>query len=528
MDTYQAKLLVTACLVAFVAACDISPSSNSASSSTPASATPFASASSPPPGHPLVFGWDGVDGRMLMASVESQYGDQPDPTTWTFNGTDWVKAPAAMNAPVVGFMAYDSGRNRQVLVGRTPQSCYAPSCLPFKGYPQARTTISTWEWDGHSWREQTTAHLPGDLNMFSNIAGAYSPELRATVLVRTRDRNGVPTWLFDGTDWRSVETAHQPPAVLQVGYDSTRHSIVALSDNQANYQTWQFDGHDWSPIATIGSATPGGFQVPAAALDQKRDLWVVFGGNIGSYDLDETWTSDGDRWTKQSPTSWPPARSSSAMAWDPSQRQLLMFGGEILNGRGGYNGAGDTWAWDGGAWAHLAGPLPPPVIISRDAPGYPSPRYAGIAAIEDKTGLVYSPDGCTPTQTCLGAPHVFGNPDAFTAAYVQMSYSGSGGTDCFAYVFPDSRGWHYSSPVVCPKHAGFNPVLGGQDHVSGADTCANVRLAPNLSSRVVTCLNNGTVVTIDTDFPRYVDGHIWWSINSHQGWMAHDFLISST
>jgi len=43
---------------------------------------------------------------------------------------------------------------------------------------------------------------------------------------------------------------------------------------------------------------------------------------------------------------------------------------------------------------------------------------------------------------------------------------------------------------------------------------------------VVDCLKGGQVVMIDQDDPWYVDKHIWWSIDGHRGWMAHDFLIT--
>jgi hypothetical protein len=498
-------------LIALVAACDTSSPSKS-SAASPTSVSPSPSVSPQPFGLPFIFGWDGVDGRMMMASVAPDFAQPHDGTTWTFSGTGWVMASTAMTVPAErGILAYDSGRNREILVGEP---------LPADQLPPG-ATASTWEWDGRSWRMLTTAHAPAAF--YGYLTGAYSPDLRATVVIDA----GSPatTWLFDGTDWRSVGAPHPLPPYSHIEYDPTRHSIVALANFQTNYQTWQFDGHDWAPTATIVGATPGAWQSPVVALDQTRDLWVLFGGNNAQFDLADTWTSDGTKWTQQSPATSPSARSWSSMEWDPSHHRLVMFGGVSINH---YPGSGDTWAWDSSGWAHLAGALPPPVPIPPHADAYPSPLYAGVAAIEAKTGLAYSPDACAPTKTCLGAPSVFGNPGAFTAAYVQMGYSGSGGTDCFAYTFPDNSGWHYTLPVVCPKQTGFNPVLGGQDHVTVTETCANVRESPSLGSRVVTCVKDGTVVSIDTDFPRYVDGHIWWSINSHQGWMAHDFLISSS
>lgn len=167
-------------------------------------------------------------------------------------------------------------------------------------------------------------------------------------------------------------------------------------------------------------------------------------------------------------------------------------------------------------------PIPP------NAASYSTALDAGIAGVEAKTGVMYSGGGCGAAP-CLGVPQAFGNTGAGgnDAAYVQIALSGGSTTNCFAYVFFASGGWHYAQPVVCPQQSGFNPVLGGQDHVNVPGSCANVRLAPGLSTKVVTCLKNGTIVSIDPDFPRYVDGHIWWSINGHQGWMAHDFLITA-
>lgn len=168
-------------------------------------------------------------------------------------------------------------------------------------------------------------------------------------------------------------------------------------------------------------------------------------------------------------------------------------------------------------------PVPP------NAVSYATAADAGIAGVEAKTGLTYV-GGCTPPILCIGTPQVFGNTGAggYDAAYVQVGWFTSGTQNCFAYVFFASGGWHFTQPVVCPQQGGYNPVVGATDHVVVPGACANVRVNPGLSSKVVTCLKDATVVSIDPDLPRYVDGHIWWSINGHQGWMAHDFLITAS
>jgi hypothetical protein len=169
---------------------------------------------------------------------------------------------------------------------------------------------------------------------------------------------------------------------------------------------------------------------------------------------------------------------------------------------------------------------------SSSVPGrYATAEQAAIAGVAAQTGATYRADGLCPSgQSCLSGAKVFGNADpnsGFNAAYVQMGHGGSGGGGaCFAYVFYDSAGWHLFPPVVCGQQGGSNPILGYDDQVQvTGGGCGNVRQQPSLSSKVVACLKNGTTVTIDTTPPRYADGHIWWSINHQQGFVAHDVLV---
>jgi len=148
-----------------------------------------------------------------------------------------------------------------------------------------------------------------------------------------------------------------------------------------------------------------------------------------------------------------------------------------------------------------------------------------------KAGSTYREDGlCPSAQACLSKAQVFGNADpnsGLNAAYVQMGLGGSGGgAACFVYVFYDAAGWHLYPPTICGQQGGLNPTLGYDDQVQvTAGSCGNVREQPTLNSKVVACIKNGTTVAIDTMPPRYIDGHIWWSVNHGQGFMAHDVLI---
>ena len=89
-------------------------------------------------------GWDGVDGRMMIVSPTNKPnlpacpwpigrcpGDQFSASAWTFGGASWqqVAAPGVTHKAGL-FLAYDSGRGREVLVDGI------------------LSAVETWEWDG--------------------------------------------------------------------------------------------------------------------------------------------------------------------------------------------------------------------------------------------------------------------------------------------------------------------------------------------------------------------------------------------
>ena len=173
--------------------------------------------------------------------------------------------------------------------------------------------------------------------------------------------------------------------------------------------------------------------------------------------------------------------------------------------------------------AHLASPVSP-------SPGvYATAKEAGIAGAEAKTGYSYAdPVPKDTSKPVLIGGDVYGNTDTsagLDAAAVRLGVDFDGTVTCYSYVYYESGSWHYTTPASCelqPK----SPWPRGIVQVNAGSSCANVRHAPGLSAKVVTCLKSGTSVSIDAVYPEYVDGHIWWSVNNSQGWIANDLLIS--
>ena len=163
--------------------------------------------------------------------------------TWTWDGTKWQEANPATRPPptIYAGMAYDPVRDRVVMFGGL-------------NHPGFTYSAETWEWDGADWTQRTPPNRPGAR---SNIALAYDPQRRATILVG--GDYGISGEVFD--------------------------------------DTWAWDGQDWTQIAAPGAAP--GRAAHGMAYDSTRGRIVIHGGGIG---FDFTVQCFNDTWTLETPT----------------------------------------------------------------------------------------------------------------------------------------------------------------------------------------------------------------------------------
>ncbi len=92
------------------------------------------------------------------------------------------------------------------------------------------------------------------------------------------------------------------------------------------------------------------------AYDSNADRFVLFGGWNGS-NLNETWSwnpSTG-RWADLAPPSSPPARADAMFVFDPHANDFLLFGGWTEDAQGTTHRFNDTWTFSLSAdrWAQL-------------------------------------------------------------------------------------------------------------------------------------------------------------------------------
>ncbi len=123
------------------------------------------------------------------------------------------------------------------------------------------------------------------------------------------------------------------------------------------------------------------------AYDASDSQMVLFGGQDLNFNvLDDTWTNNGTTWTEQSPATSPPARSDDSMAYDPAIGKIVLFGGEDNDG----NAFGDTWTYDGTSWTEQS-----PATS-------PAPRSDGSMAYDPATGQMVLFGGLDDNGNILG------------------------------------------------------------------------------------------------------------------------------
>lgn len=210
------------------------------------------------------------------------------------------------------------------------------------------TNAETWEWNGSTWSQRTTATVPA--SRYGHATAFHAATGRTVMVDGMRDTP--ETLAFDGTDWTSLEPApmHLTAPVLAAEPGSGR--VLAFSNGvvSGQFESWTFGGTSWNRLPTSGPTQNNGF---ALAADPVRQRLVMFGGATNTV-VNFTWEWNGTAWASVPSFVLPPARSYAGLAFDAVSAKILLFGG-----RNAQTILGDTWHWDGVTWTQLFPPAAP-------------------------------------------------------------------------------------------------------------------------------------------------------------------------
>ena len=186
------------------------------------------------------------------------------------------------------------------------------------------------------------------------------------------------TWILHGAKWKLTHPSIAPPARAggAMAYDAATHAEVLFGGvagfGKADYgDTWIWNGSTWTQEHPPTSPSPR--TAALMAYDGATKTVVLFGGHPGfapsGPGLDDTWIWNGSNWKEALPAARPTTAGSSAMAYDGTTRNLVLFSGRSLAAR-----YGDTWTWNGTTWTELHPRVSPPSRLANGQLAYLAPR----------------------------------------------------------------------------------------------------------------------------------------------------------
>lgn len=401
--------------------------------------------------HSFAAALDATRGRLLVFSGrDSFWGNAPRAECWALQLADppsWSRIDTSAPRPSARYFsraAYDDVRDRMILFGGTsddvwrldfaadpertevdPASGGAPFGLFGASATYDPTSLCTYLLGGRSGYYVHGTFYPFDSgDLFGATLGAFSmwrsvarsdPPLGRHGHSIILDPPGRRLLLWGGSaalqgdsslwqlplegtsPWSRLEADGPSPAPRYfhtATYDSRRHRVLAFggmgqSGPLGDLWALSLDGSPaWTRIEADG-APPLPRSGHVAAYDSVSDRMVLFGGEIGSVPVDDTWElllSGTPRWVPRATLIRPPARTMAAAAFDGLRRRLVIFGG-----RAGSNAPlADFWTFD---LAGAAGWNPAATI----GPA-PAARWGAAAAFDEARDLLVLIGGTRTTD----------------------------------------------------------------------------------------------------------------------------------
>lgn len=195
------------------------------------------------------------------------------------------------------------------------------------------------------------------------------------------------TWAYANGIWTNLSTgANSPPGRIfgSMVYDYADRAVLLfggaiLSGSNLSElgDTWSFSAGRWTQLHPTTS--PPAREGAAMAYDPFDGYVVLFGGGNATTSFSDTWTFTNGNWTELHPTTSPPSRALCSMSWDSFSPRIVVFGGDSFSTSGGVattKTLNDTWAFSAGNWA--------PVVTT----SAPSARYDYSMANDTGDGTI--------------------------------------------------------------------------------------------------------------------------------------------
>lgn len=231
----------------------------------------------------------------------------------------WTRADPGSAVPMGDAVAYDTGSDRVVVFAIVAAG------------DSFATQNETWAYDpaADEWavvgREQ-----PGGLH---GARAAYDAESDRIIVIA---KETAKVWAYDVDTDTWEERASQTLGLGTyhgIAYDAESDRVVVFgggaSSGSGTTLAYDYNTDTWTDLSSDTSPNDRVYQ--AMAYEPTTDRIIMFGGVQGGAETptDETWAYDVDAntWTLLDPTTRPSPRGWAALAFNPADRTLVLFGG---------------------------------------------------------------------------------------------------------------------------------------------------------------------------------------------------------
>jgi len=218
-----------------------------------------------------------------------------------------------------------------------------------------------------SWTQLFPTKMPSPRDW---VQMAYDPALKEVVLFGGYDPVIKPlgdTWVYKSGHWKDLTSTlvAAPPARWGGGFswDPQLGALVLFGGRNLGKEfqdTWYFNANGWNLITTTTQPSPR--VSPAMAWDPLDHYLLLYGGASGDNPLgagnpstmhNDTWELSGRTW-HQLANSPMGNRSRTQMVYDPADRYMLLVGGDALTSPTVGSPKNDTWSYVNGTWKQLS------------------------------------------------------------------------------------------------------------------------------------------------------------------------------
>lgn len=184
--------------------------------------------------------------------------------------------------------------------------------------------------------------------------------LLIVLLTGTSVAQTIPTWTEQFPPYGPL-----PRSFAGIAYDATHEEVVLFGGLDSNStplgDTWVWNGKAWTEKFPRLSPPPR--KSPLMAYDAAQGEVVLFGGTEflpkGNVNANDTWVWNGSNWTEKFPAVSPAALESSAMVYDSTHHEIVLFGGSSSHTATCVTFVNQTWIWNGATWTEKYPATPP-------------------------------------------------------------------------------------------------------------------------------------------------------------------------